>query len=116
MSKASRKNIETTWTVIPVIGASTTETLIMFSKPSLKDLRELVEPHLEGQKLERVRVFVDGAYADMFVGENSAGGIRNVRATEIYRNNWLTHNPGTDPESLPAISGPAVLVDRVIWF
>nr|WP_258045667.1 hypothetical protein [Mesorhizobium sp. NBSH29] len=102
-------------TIIPVIGAKKEVWLEMKSSPTLSELRVVVEPYLDGQGLERVRVLDCETYKDMFVGDDSGGGIRNVRATEIYRNNWLTHNPGTDPESLPAIAGPAVLFHRRVW-
>jgi hypothetical protein len=41
---------------------------------------------------------------------------RNEKATEIYRNNWLTQHPGADPDSLPHIAGTAVIFSRRVWF
>lgn len=71
------------------------------------------------EPFERVRVLYEGEYRDMFVGETSAVNgrhIRNIRATEIYRNNTLLNVPNTDPESLPAISGPAIIFpDHQVW-
>jgi hypothetical protein len=68
---------------------------------------------------EHVAVLHGGERRDMFVGETSAINgrhIRNIRATEIYRNNTLTQSPGVDPESLPTISGPALLFpDTIVW-
>lgn len=87
--------------------------------PGYRKLDELLRPLLDGNDLERVNVFWSGAYTDMFVDETSAlkGPPRNEAATAIYRNNWLTHQePGADPESLPAIYGPAVLFNRRVWF
>lgn len=85
--------------------------------PNLDSLRKVIEPHLDGQKLEHVAVLWNGKRCSMFVGDHSAfDRIRNVEATAIYRNNWLTQHPGTDPEDLPAVSGPAVLFDRNVWF
>jgi hypothetical protein len=75
---------------------------------------------------ERVRVIRSAAepyrngdeYLDMFVDEDSHGRERprNEAATTIYRANALRQFPGTDPESLPWIAGPAVLFDRRVWF
>lgn len=112
--------MNTVYYVIPEIGSMrtlVTETLP--EKPHLDRLRELIEPHLDGERLEHVSVLWHGKACDMFVGETSSINgrmIRNIRATEIYRNNWLTRHPGTDPESMPSISGPAVLFDRRVWF
>ena len=112
--------MNTVYHVIPEIGSTrsiVTETLP--ERPNLNQLRQIIEPHLDGERLEHVTVLWNGRRTDMFVGENSAINgrmIRNVRATEIYRNNWLTQYPDTDPESLPAISGPAVIFDRRVWF
>lgn len=71
------------------------------------------------EPFERVNVLYRNEYRDMFVGETSAINgrhIRNIRATEIYRNNALANRWADDPESLPAISGPAVLfLDYQVW-
>ena len=87
-------------------------------QPHYRLLRELIVPHLNGGDLEHVTVLHDGQRADMFVDEMSAvkGLSRNEAATEIYRNNWLTQHPDEEPESLPAIYGPAVLFSRRVWF
>lgn len=86
--------------------------------PGYEKLDKILRPLLNGADLERVNVFHDGAYTDMFVDD--VGKLkklpRNDAATNIYRNNWMTHNPGTDPEDLPAIYGPAILFDRKVWF
>lgn len=71
------------------------------------------------EDIERVNVLYLGEYRDMFIGATSSINgrhIRNIRATAIYRNNVLSNVPGTDPESLPAISGPAVIFpDYQVW-
>ena len=87
-------------------------------EPGYIRLKAVVTPLLDGADLERVSVLHDGERADMFVDEMSAvkGLPRNEAATAIYRNNWLTQHPGEDPESLPAIYGPAVLFSRRVWF
>lgn len=81
-------------------------------------LKRVVGPHFD-EPFERVAVLYEGHRRDMFVGETSAINgrhIRNVRATEIYRANALARMPGIDPETLPAISGPAILFpDRQVW-
>lgn len=80
-------------------------------------LRALLTPLLDGGNLERVNVLHGGIYTDMFVDE--IGLLkqlpRNEPATAIYRNNWLTQHPGTDPEVLPAIYGAAVLFEARVW-
>lgn len=66
---------------------------------------------------ERVTVFWEDAYREMYVDEMGVlkGLPLNVRATEIYRNNVLVHEPGQhDPEDMPWIAGDAVLFDRRI--
>lgn len=86
---------------------------------SFEWFRRRIGHHFD-EGFEHVAVLYDGERRDMFVGETSAINgrhIRNIRATEIYRCNTLTNDPGIDPESLPAISGPAVLFPfRRVWF
>lgn len=87
-------------------------------RPSILMLRQLIEPHLDGGDLERVLVFWEGQYTDMFV--DGMGQLKdlphNEAATEIYRNNTVVHRPGTDPDTLPDVVGPAVLMERRVWF
>lgn len=110
----------TTFFVIPEIGENRMFEELMQPRPSLLAIKNAVEPHLDGERLEHVAVLWEGERRDMFVGEESSVNgrmIRNVRATVIYRNNWLTQHPDCDPESLPAISGPAVVFPhRRVWF
>lgn len=112
--------ILTDYFVIPEIGEMKQLQAQLAPKPSLESLRRVVEPHLAGEKMERVRVFQFGEYVDMFVGERSAingRAIRNVRATEIYHNNVRTHDPASyDPATAPPVCGPAVLFRRRVWF
>lgn len=86
--------------------------------PGYRDLRVLIKPLLDGAGLEHVAVLHDGERRDMFVDE--FGAIRrlprNEAATAIYRNATLTREPGTDPETIPAIYGPAILFARRVWF
>lgn len=86
--------------------------------PGYHRLDALLRPLLDGNDLEHVTVLHDGKRADMFVDEMGAvtGLPRNEAATAIYRNNWLTQQPKTDPESLPAIYGPAILFSKQVWF
>lgn len=86
--------------------------------PGLAMLRELVEPKLDGARLEHVTVLYQDRRGDMFVDERSAlrDLPRNEHATSIYRAATLRDRPETDPESLPAIYGPAVVFDRQVWF
>ena len=82
-------------------------------------IHALVVPLLDGEDFEHVTVLSDGAYTDMFVSETGTmqtdkhGPLPlNDNATAVYRNNWLTHNPVSRAEDLPAIHGPAVLFHR----
>ena len=119
--------------LIPVLGD-----IQGFTRPKLPGsmydwLRQNIGP-LFDEGFEHVSVLYQGNRRDMFVGETSAMNgrhIRNVRATGIYRANaWAQHlakereieakgrKPVVrfDPESLPAISGPAVLFpDEIVW-
>lgn len=87
-------------------------------RPSLEDLRKLIEPHLDGGHLEHLLVLYDGGERDMFVDEE--GALKrlpyNPEATLIYRASWLRRHPADDPRSLPAIRGPAVLFDKRVWY
>lgn len=88
-------------------------------EPPLKVIQAYVMPHIDGDDdMERVNVFWNGMYTDMFVGEFSAkrGLPVNIKATEIYRNNMLTHVEGTIADEMPMIYGTAVLFSRRVWF
>lgn len=88
------------------------------AEPSYRNLDRVLRPILNGD-LERVRVWHDGQYLDMFVDDLSVlkGLERNTAATQIYRANTLGHvRPAPAPESLPAVCGPAVLFHRRVWF
>lgn len=86
--------------------------------PGLKKLREVLAPYLDGGELEHVSVLHQGRRSDMFVDD--IGVLkelpRNEAATAIYRSYWLESHPGTDPETLPPICGPAILFSRQVWF
>jgi hypothetical protein len=86
-------------------------------QPGYHELRNLLTPLLDGGDLEHVSVLHGTQRADMFVDDEGVRKQlpRNDTATRIYRNNWLTEHPGTDPESLPAIHGPAILFSRIVW-
>jgi hypothetical protein len=87
--------------------------------PSLEQLHKIIDPHLDDGRMERVTVFYKGGYRDMFVDEEfQAKGLRyNVVATGIYRAGYLAQHPDTDPCTLGAILGPAVLfTGRRVWF
>lgn len=96
---------------------------IMSDPPTLQEIHKAVMPHLDGAShCEHVTVQhptkePDVPRADMFVDEMGVGrGLpRNDAATKIYRAAWLSTHPGTDPETLPAIYGPAVLFDTQVW-
>ncbi|MBC6714772.1 hypothetical protein H9Q09_01050 [Aurantimonas sp. DM33-3] len=106
-------------TIIPaVIGAPEERTVMLKPEPSYDHLKELLAPIFQPGGFEHLTVLYQGERRDMFVGENSALGSqpRNITATAIYRNAWLTRNPLDDPESLPPVCGAAVLFSRRVWF
>lgn len=125
--------------LIPVIGE-----VQAYDAPLLKVAYNSISQaitHFFDEPFEHVSVLYDGHRRDMFVGETSSTNgrhIRNVRATNIYRANaiqkarlgvefdipadierLLSGRPEysfLDPESLPAICGPAVLFpDKIVW-
>ena len=67
---------------------------------------------------EHVNVLVGSRYTDMFVDEDgfTKNLPRNEKATAIYRNNWLTQHPNTDPEMMAFIVGPAVVFSDRVWY
>jgi hypothetical protein len=96
-------------------------------EPTVAELHAVLDPLLGTSNFEHVRVYAaelpwfgEDGYRDMFVDETSAlyDLPRNEEATELYRRNWMMHEP--DPgqaEDQPAIYGPAVFFpDRVVWF
>jgi hypothetical protein len=91
-------------------------------RPEDREVETMVRPYLGGHPSDRVQVVYDGTERDLFVvvalnsriGQPSALAF-NSGATSIYRNSWLRQHPGTDPETLPAILGPAVLFERPVW-
>lgn len=109
--------------IIPVLGD-----IISVAVPAWRSdrtygwLKENISPHFD-EGFEHVAVLYRGERRDMFVGETSSINgrhIRNVRATEIYRAATLSRDAALtsrrDPESLDAISGPAVLFpDEIVW-
>lgn len=85
---------------------------------SYEELRPLIVEHLNGADPEHVYVLHNGERRDLFVDE--VGHLkhlpRNEAATSIYRNAYLSRHPGTHPEALDWIAGPAVLFpDDVVW-
>lgn len=92
-------------------------------RPTYEELSRLLQPLLGG-KPERVAVLADFSGGkkyqplDMFVYEHSLLKRlpRNENATTIYRRATLLRAPSTPPESLSYIAGPAVLMDRRVWF
>lgn len=103
---------------IPVLG-DTKEVMVEASTSRPYEACKTAMAAFIADDIEHVAVLYDRQRRDMFVGGNSSINgvhIRNVRATEIYRNNMLSRDPTIDPESMPAVSGPAVLVpDVIIW-
>lgn len=112
--------MKTTMTIMFANGGTSEHPLPDFPQtPDYDRLKALIEPHLNGDSLERVSVLhPDYGPSDMFVGEMSAinGQPLNPKATLIYRNNWLRGHAHQAPDSFPAIYGTAVQFNRRVWF
>lgn len=110
--------MKTTYHVLRVGKQLETASADLPEQPGYDKLRKLITPLLDGANLEHVAVLHDGKRTDMFVDDTGAlkGLPLNPEATAIYRNNTMSQHPETDPESLPAIYGPAILFDRRVWF
>lgn len=109
----------TSYTVLFTPGGSATRSVDDWPhSPSVDAIHKLVRPYLtHNQRPERVLVFWEGEYRDMFVGDRSLDlDEPNVRATEVYRNNVLVHDPRAGPaDDMPMVYGPAVLFSRRVW-
>lgn len=111
-------DVATQYTIIHPDGREDERLEHMPEDPGYHRLRTVIEPHT-GEPMEHVTVLYKGKRADMFV--NEMGHLTepplplNPKATAIYRNNWLTQHPGTDPNSLPTIVGVALLFHRIVW-
>lgn len=118
-----KRTVETAYRIIrPGDGALERHVIAWPPEPGYLLIKNLVEPLLDGEPLEQVSVLHDGMPRDMFVSEVGRLAMphrgplpRNDRATAIYRTNWLTRHPGTDPETLHWIAGVAVLFERRVW-
>lgn len=124
-----------TMLLIPVLGEVQTIERLKRTGDRWSDwLSENVREFFD-EPFEHVAVLYGDERRDMFVGETSSINrrhIRNIRATEIYRANAVKQAEAgddrsphifSDPrrvrfdhESLPAISGPALLFpDTIVW-
>ena len=87
-------------------------------RPNLHQLKEVMAPYFPNACTEHVSVLHNGRHTDMFVDEDGFTKRlpRNEKATAIYRNNWLTKYPNTDPEMTAFIVGPAVVFSDRVWY
>jgi hypothetical protein len=91
-------------------------------QPSYGNLKTAVVPMLRtviDGSWEHVTIMLeDGSRSDMFVDEHFVAKRLplNPEATAHYRRATLTQEPGTNPNGMPAILGPAVVFHRQIWF
>lgn len=88
------------------------------AEPSYQEIKALIRALLDGAHMEHVSVLYEGKRADMFVDDEGMNKRlpRNEVPTRIYRGNWLAQHPGTEPESMSAIHGTAILFHRRVWF
>lgn len=110
--------MKTSYTVYRADGTSEELSCELPRAPIYEEIAGIVCPQLDGATLEHVAVLHEGERRDMFVDDHGSikGLPRNEAATEIYRANSMARDPKLDPETLPAIYGPAVLFGRRIWF
>lgn len=111
--------MSTAYIVIPALAAIKLGSVDWPDDPGLERIRDLVVPLLSGGDLERVRVWHNDIYTDMFVDENFIDKSlpANPIATDIYRANTMAHvKPTPDLNTLPHIHGTAVLFLRPVWF
>lgn len=114
--------MQTDYTVIEPDGTKTHGVVEWPAKPGFRTIAAVVEPVLHkarpGADLERVLVFWDGKYADMFVDD--CGQMLNLpvnpEATKVYHNNVRVHDPEHAYDArLVSIHGIAVLFNRRVW-
>lgn len=106
------------YTIYRPDGSHSDHTIDWPAEPDYKQLEDLLNPLIGCQWFEHVSVRHNGERRDMFVDETGAltGLPWNEAATAIYRANWLHDHPGTDPKSLAAIYGVAVLFpNQIVW-
>lgn len=86
------------------------------AEPSYEELKNLIEPLLDGAWLEHVSVLYRGQRTDMFVDEE--GLLKNLPlnplATKIYHT--IGHAKGMDMAGASPIVGTAIVFHRRVWF
>lgn len=109
--------MDTTFLIMRPGRETETQTADLPLEPGYDRLKQLIRPLLDGHDLEHVTVLYGDRRADMFVDE--MGGCKglpvNDAATAIYRAAAMRREPDTDPDSLPAIFGTAILFERIVW-
>ena len=120
--------IDTNMKIIRANGNTETSVRALTAEPGYDVLRRLINPILDGSGMERVAVWADFhggtkfEALDMFVDELCAIKRlpRNEIATAHYRRATMMGLTGvakpSDPESIPAIYGTAILFSRRVWF
>ncbi len=115
--------MKTTYVVFYPDGTETAGECEMKEQPTYDEINAVVRPLIrtlltKSDYFEHVTVLHEGERRDMFVDdEGQAKNLdRNEKATTVYRHNWLTAHPETEPETVPYIYGDAVLFGRRIWY
>lgn len=112
--------MQTEYTLYRVDGSVETFCADLPAEPEYDELASVIATALDLEPLEfeHVYILLNGEPGDMFVHERGKliGLPRNEAATRIYRANTLAREPGTDPEHLDYIVGPAIVFSRRIWF
>jgi hypothetical protein len=114
--------METKWTVFRPHEPSEQFSRDLPEEPGFPLLESICRPHVGGP-IERVRVWHEGQYLDMFVHEMGVllGLPANDTASDIYWANIRENAPGeflrqAEAGTLPCIAGNAVLFNRPVWF
>jgi len=109
--------------ILPDEGFAQTYEVDWPQEPGYDRIKSLVEPLINDEPLEHVSVLYNDRRADMFVSGVGAMAYgkrgplpRNDEATHIYRAASMRRDPTQDPEDMPAIYGPAVIFDRIVWY
>jgi hypothetical protein len=114
--------MKTRMVFLPVRGEPVeSEVEFRLDEPDYDELKLLIEPLLDGARLEHVTVLGEDGKSrrDLFVNEfGSKKGLPiNDAATAHYWRNTLSRRPDADMRGMPQIHGPAVLFpDRQVWF
>jgi len=93
------------------------EEVEMCIDPDEAEVRAVIEPLLNGMRLERVMVLIGGEERDMFIDHrgNLSDLPRNEVATGLYLYAYLAGHPFENPDERRCIFGSAILFTEKVW-